>query len=207
MGDRFETGRLEAFSDGVFAIAITLLVLDIGVPDEAFDDLWRGIGDQWPAYLAYATSFWTIGGLWTAHHALFRRLRYADGLLIRANLLLLLVVAFLPFPTRLVGEAVGTDTGEQAAVLFYGATLFVISVIATGMCEYAASRRELLAADDVAAALRALAKQTRPTLAFYGLVLLLALLAPSVAAFGFLVIALISVLRPSGGRSAEPRGA
>jgi uncharacterized membrane protein len=142
--DRFETARLEAFSDGVFAIAITLLVLDIGVPDEAFDDLWRGIGDQWPSYLAYATSFWTIGGLWIAHHALFRRLRYADGLLMRANLLLLLVVAFLPFPTRLVGEAVGTDTGEQAAVLFFGATLFVISVIATGMCEYAASRRELL---------------------------------------------------------------
>jgi Endosomal/lysosomal potassium channel TMEM175 len=69
--DRFETARLEAFSDGVFAIAITLLVLDIGVPDEAFDDLWRGIGDQWPSYLAYATSFWTIGGLWIAHHALF----------------------------------------------------------------------------------------------------------------------------------------
>lgn len=205
MVDRFETDRLEAFSDGVFAIAITLLVLDIGVPDEAFDDLWRGIGDQWPAYLAYATSFWTIGGLWIAHHGLFRRLRYADGLLMRANLLLLLVVAFLPFPTRLVGEAVGTDTGEQASVLFFGATLFVISVIATGMCEYAASRRELLAADDVATALRALATRTRPTPAFYVLVLLLAVLAPRVAAFGFLAVALATILVPGRGRGVARR--
>jgi uncharacterized membrane protein len=74
MGDRFETARMEAFSDGIFAIAITLLVLDIGLPDDAFDDLWRGLADdplvddvladEWPSYLAYATSFWTIGGLW-----------------------------------------------------------------------------------------------------------------------------------------------
>jgi hypothetical protein len=75
------------------------------------------------------------------------------------------------------------------------------------MCEYAASRRELLTTDDVATALRALAKRTRPTLGFYGLVLLLAVLAPRVAAFGFLVIALISVLRPSRDRGADPRGA
>jgi uncharacterized membrane protein len=75
MADRFESGRMEAFSDGVFAIAITLLVLEISVPDGAFDDLWRGLADQWPSYLAYATSFATIGGLWVAHHGLFRRLR------------------------------------------------------------------------------------------------------------------------------------
>jgi hypothetical protein len=102
---RFDTVRVEAFSDGVFAIAITLLVLEISIPPEAFKDLWRGIGDQWPSYLAYVTSFLTIGALWLAHHAIFRRLRFADIAVLRMNLVLLMVVAFLPFPTRLVAEA------------------------------------------------------------------------------------------------------
>ena len=62
---------MEAFSDGVFAIAITLLVLEISVPESGFEDLWKGIADQWPSYLAYATSFITIGGMWMAHHGVF----------------------------------------------------------------------------------------------------------------------------------------
>ena len=65
---------MEAFSDGVFAIAITLLILEISVPESAFEDLWSGIAHQWPAYLAYVTSFLTIGGIWAAHHGIFRRL-------------------------------------------------------------------------------------------------------------------------------------
>ena len=96
MGDDWQTGRIEVFSDGVFAIAITLLVLEISVPESAFHDLWRGIADQWPAYLAYATSFITIGGIWAAHHRIFRRLQYANQRLMVLNLLLLMVVAFLP---------------------------------------------------------------------------------------------------------------
>jgi uncharacterized membrane protein len=108
-----------AADDGVFAIAITLLVLEISVPEDAFDDLWRGIADQWPSYLAYATSFWTIGGHWAIHHGLFRRMRYANGTFVRLNLLLLSVVAFLPFPTSLVAEAIPADTAETSAVLFY----------------------------------------------------------------------------------------
>ena len=78
MDSQWSTGRIEAFSDGVFAIAITLLVLDISVPESDFDSLGSGIAHQWPAYLAYATSFVTIGGIWMAHHGIFRRLRYAN---------------------------------------------------------------------------------------------------------------------------------
>jgi uncharacterized membrane protein len=186
MPGRFESGRLEAFSDGVFAIAITLLMLEISVPQRAFDDLWQGIGDQWPSYLAYVTSFVTIGGLWVAHHGLFRRLRYANVALMRANLLLLLVVSFLPFPTRLMAEGLQMDIdAERAAVLFYGATLFVISVIVTGMCRYAARRPVLLLDGITSAEIEQISARTRPTPAFYGLVILLALLAPDVAAFGF----------------------
>ena len=79
----------------MFAIAATLLVLEIGVPESGYDDLWQAIRDQWPLYLAYTTSFFTIGGLWTAHHGLFRRLESADGTLMRLNLVLLWAGAFL----------------------------------------------------------------------------------------------------------------
>jgi uncharacterized membrane protein len=97
LGDRWDTGRTEAFSDGVFAIAITLLVLEIGIPASEFDDLWSAIFHEWPAYLGFATSFLTIGGLWLAHHGIFRRLRYANNPVMRINLLLLMAVSFLPF--------------------------------------------------------------------------------------------------------------
>ena len=105
MRDYWGTGRVEAFSDGVFAIAITLLVLEISVPESAFDDLWHGIAEQWPSYLAYATSFITIGWIWVAHHGIFRRLQYANRRVMLINLLLLMAVAFLPFPTKLMAEA------------------------------------------------------------------------------------------------------
>ena len=137
MGDRYDTGRIEAFSDGVFSIAATLLVLEISVPEADFDHLWKGIADQWPSYLGYATSFLTIGGIWLVHHAIFRRLRFADSTVSRLNLLLLMAVAFLPFPTKLVAEAIDSSSAERAAVLFYGATLLVISILITAIVRYA----------------------------------------------------------------------
>ena len=110
------TSRLEAFSDGVFAIAITLLVLDIRVPPSEFGNLWHGIGHAWPDYLAYATSFVTIGGFWLVHHGILRRLLYANARVMQVNILVLMAVAFLPFPTRLVAEAIHSDDAERTAV-------------------------------------------------------------------------------------------
>ena len=118
MGDHWDTGRTEAFSDGVFAIAITLLILEVNVPESSFDNLWRGILDQWPSYLAYATSFITIGGIWLAHHGLFRRLRFANRQLMLINLGLLMMVSFLPFPTKLMAEAIHDSDAERAAAIF-----------------------------------------------------------------------------------------
>src|SRR4051812_30258113 len=91
----WETNRIEAFSDAVFAIAITLLVLEIKVDPAQYEHLGRALIDEWPAYLAYVTSFLTIGSLWIAHHRLFNHLRYVDPVLLRLNLLLLMAVAFL----------------------------------------------------------------------------------------------------------------
>ena len=113
-GTRWETARVEAFSDGVFAIAITLLVLEIGVDPADFDHLWQALADEWPSYLAYVTSFLTVGGVWLAHHRLFSHLRYVDPMLMRLNILLLMVASFLPFPTGLLAEAFDVDKALHA---------------------------------------------------------------------------------------------
>ena len=143
MMTRWGTNRIEAFSDGVFAIAITLLVLDLNVP-ETSDDLLQGILDAWPSYLAYGTSFLTIGGIWLAHHALFARLRQVSASLLRANLLLLMAVAFVPYPTRLVAESIHNESAERTAVVFYGLTLLVVAIIAAVMWRFVAFSPDLL---------------------------------------------------------------
>ena len=98
MGNRWDTGRTESFSDGVFAFAITLLVLDIHVPASEFNHLWRSIADQWPSYLGYATSFLTVGGIWLVHQGIFQRLQYANRRVMQVNL-----TGLRPSPTRRVG--------------------------------------------------------------------------------------------------------
>jgi uncharacterized membrane protein len=201
MGDRWGTGRIEAFSDGVFAIAITLLVLEIGVPEAAFDNLWRGIADQWPAYLAYATSFITIGGIWLVHHGIFRRLRYANSWVMRINLALLMAVSFLPFPTKLLAEAIHETDAERAAVIFYGAILLVISLLLSALWGVVARNRDLLEPEVREQEIGAMLIATTPNLGFYLGVIVLAIFAPRVAAFGYLVVAVIAVLRAHGDQS------
>jgi uncharacterized membrane protein len=197
MDVRFDSGRIEAFSDGVFAVAITLLVLEISVPEASFDDLWNGIVDQWPSYLAYGTSFWTIGGLWIIHHGIFRRLRYADLHLMRMNLFLLFVVAFLPFPTKLMAEAIESANAERVAVLFYGATLLVIGVTVTVIARYAARRDGLLEEGVERSELDAIAARGEPSLTFNALLVALAIIVPQIAALGLFVASLFVVLLPT----------
>jgi len=128
------TERLEAFSDGVFAIAITLLVLDLALrpPGSALDQVLRA----WPSYLAYVVSFLTIGAAWLGHTELTGGLARADQILLRINLLLLLVVVFLPFPTRLVAESLDGLHGERVYVAMYGLTLLAIRVFGFALEEY-----------------------------------------------------------------------
>lgn len=122
------TGRLEAFSDGVFAIAATLLVLEFSVGTAGGRDLGSALLHLWPAYLAYVTSFVTIGIIWINHHYCVETMARADRTLMFLNLLLLLTVAFLPFPTRLVAEYLRKD-GEQAAVYAYDATFVLMAIV------------------------------------------------------------------------------
>jgi TMEM175 potassium channel family protein len=199
--NRWDTGRTESFSDGVFAFAITLLVLEISVPESEFNHLWRGIAHQWPSYLGYATSFLTVGGIWMVHHGIFRRLQYANRRVMNINLLLLMAVAFLPFPTSLVAEAIRHSSAERAAVIFYGGSLLVISLLYSALWGAVASDRSLLKPEVSAKEVDAIARATTPNLAFYLAVILLAFIAPKVAAFGYLAIAIVALLRARGNKT------
>ncbi len=122
-----ETARIEAFSDGVFAIAITLLVLDMKVP-RALDDgrtLASALGAMWPTYLAFVTSFSTILIMWINHHRMFTLIGRADDRLMFYNGLLLLGVTIVPFPTALVAEYLRHDGQKTAAALYNGTFIFI----------------------------------------------------------------------------------
>jgi uncharacterized membrane protein len=123
--------RLEAFSDGVFAIAITLLVLEIRVPSAEQvatpSALLDALAALWPSYLGYVVSFVTVGIMWANHHNLFRHVASVDHWLLLANLLLLLGIGFVPFPTALLAATIGQPTG-QIGVLVYSGTFVLIAV-------------------------------------------------------------------------------
>jgi uncharacterized membrane protein len=111
--------RLEAFSDGVFAIAITLLVLDLAVPPREHapdgESLASALGHQWPSYFAYLVSFLVIGIIWVNHHAVFDRVRLVDRPVMFVNLALLLVVSAIPFPTHLLAEYLTAGSDSHVA--------------------------------------------------------------------------------------------
>ncbi len=182
-------GRLEAFSDGVFAIAITLLVLELSVSETAESDLLGAILHQWPAYLAYITSFLTIGVFWLQHSAVTNALRAADSMLYRINLLVLLLASFLPFPTKLVGQFVDDRDAERVAVVFYGLALLALDLALTAFIRYAAEQRSLLREGITDEAIDA-ALLRQPSYAFYGGACVVGLLLPAVGVGLFLAIAL-----------------
>ena len=191
-GRRFlGTDRLTAFSDGVFSIAATLLVLDIAVhpPGTPLEQVLHA----WPAYLAYAVSFLTIGAGWLAHTALTDRLTRSDPVFLQINLLLLLVVAFLPFPTRLVADALHDVGAERVAVTVYGLTLLAIRLLGSALDAYA--RREHLYSpqgdgDEVQGPRRKLL----PVVAGYVIAIIIGLFLPGVAVAVYFGIAVYLIV-------------
>lgn len=121
-------GRVEQFSDGVFTIAATLLVLAVPIPHVPNGALLHTLLDQWPSYLAYLISFIVIGNLWISHHELFKVLRGLDLPLMYANLALLLFIAFLPFPTGVLAGAIGQDQNLSIATAMYALVMTGMSV-------------------------------------------------------------------------------
>jgi uncharacterized membrane protein len=122
--------RLESFSDGVLAVAITLLVLDLRVPSPATTShLGRALVHQWPVYLAYVTSFITIGIIWINHHAMVRRLRQVDHTILVLNLFLLMSIGVLPFATSLMSAYLKEGHGEHLAAAIYAGAFLVMSIL------------------------------------------------------------------------------
>ena len=141
---RGDAARLEAFSDGVLAIAITLLILNVHVETTPGEHLTTALANAWPEIVAYVASFLQIGIMWANHHALFRVVVKVDHVLLLLNLLLLGFVTFLPLPTQLVAEHTHNDADGRVAMLVYGLTL-VGSALSFNLIWRYAGRRGLLA--------------------------------------------------------------
>jgi len=147
------TQRIEAFSDGVFAIAITLLILEVRLPPDAGDSLAHRLTEAWPGYVAFVISFVTIGIMWANHHGNFHLIGRATHGLVVANLLLLLCVSFLPFPTKILAEQLrhaGHD--QQTAALLYSGSFVVTAVFFNVMWRVAATGNRLIVSGMEAAA-------------------------------------------------------
>jgi len=128
------TNRMEAFSDGVFAIAIPLLVLEIHVPEPGSgESLGHELLAQWPSYAAFVVSFLTIGIIWINHHAMVRRLRITDHSILIWNLLLLMTVSALPFTTALMATYLKESNGESVAAAIYSGSFLLMGVVFAGM--------------------------------------------------------------------------
>ena len=174
--ERSGTGRLEAFSDGVFAIAATLLVLAFTTKVDMH--LGHRLLHLWPAYLAYATSFLTIGIIWMNHHFCVETMARADRTLMFLNLLLLMTVGFLPFPTRLVAESIQQHAGERQAVVAYALTFVLMAVVYNVWWRYASRGRRLIREDVPDSAVRAISRAFNPGVPLYGVTLGLAFFSP-----------------------------
>ena len=186
--DELPLGRLEAFSDGVFAIAITILVLELGVSLSEGQGLLEALIAEWPAYLAYVTSFMTLGVFWLQHSTITSVLRAGDPMLFRLNLLVLLLASFLPFPTKLASEFFGEREPEQVAVLFYGVTLLLLDLAMTVFARHATHERRLVRADASDELVRSLGHL--PSLLLYAGAILVGLVLPTLGIVLYLAIAL-----------------
>ena len=161
------TGRLEAFSDGVFAIAVTLLVLDIKVPPlsttEGHHSLASALLDEWPVFAAYVISFLTILIMWINHHNLFKHIKRTDHLFLLLNGLLLMVVGFIPFPTALLAEYIREPNSNDpnVAAMIYGSTNVLLAVSFNLMWRYAIYNNRLLDRNADQEAVAAISRQYR----------------------------------------------
>ncbi len=192
-------GRLEAFSDGVFAIAITLLVIEIAVPEHGGGGLLSALWHERPVYLAYFIAFMSIGVVWIEHSALTEALERVNAGFLRLNLLLLLLVAFLPFPTRVMETYLRTTDaetgGERTAVAFFGIILFLLSLMLIVLGKYA--EREGLFGEDKGeerAEDNRVKYQLAPSLVFYGVATALGLISPYVGVALYLLIGVYLLL-------------
>jgi uncharacterized membrane protein len=192
------TRRLEAFADGVFAIAATLLILPVDAQvGEGSGAIGKRLLEIWPSYVAYAVSFVTIGIIWSNHNTVMAQLDKVDRTFLMLNIFLLMCVAFLPFPTRLVAEHLRDRHDLQPAALAYGGTMTVMALCYITLWLYASRNGRLLRSDYNPRTVSGITRSYLPGAPLYLAATLLALISPlaSVAIFGG--IALFYVIESS----------
>jgi uncharacterized membrane protein len=191
------TARLETFADGVFAIAATLLILNVDTQIAGdVEDLGSAVTHIWPSYLAYAVSFVTIGIMWINHHTIMGQVDRTDRRFLFANIGLLMCIAFVPFPTRLVAEHV-RGSGAEAAALTFGFTMVATAIMFNLTWFYASVGRRLLRPDADTGVVSGITRAYLPGPWIYLTATLVAFASPTVAVVLFMAIALIYVVESS----------
>ncbi len=191
------TGRLETFADGVFAIAATLLILSVdGRVSNGAPHLGHDLLHIWPSYAAYMVSFVTIGVIWVNHHTLMNQIATVDRAFLLQNVLFLLCVAFIPFPTRLLADQINASGASTAAVA-YGLTLTATAIMFNVLWLYASGGQRLLRPDSDEAVVRGITRSFRPGPVMYAAATLVALVSAPAAAALFGAIAVFYVVESS----------
>src|SRR3954470_2472362 len=194
------TARLETFSDGVFAIAATLLILELGLSGEG--SVAHQLLDEWPSYAAYAISFLTLGIVWVNHHTVFTQIGRVDRTFLFINVVFLMIIAFSPFPTRVLAEHL--RHGSKAAAFAYGLTFTLMALSYGSMWFYAARGRRLIAADADPRVVSGISRSFAPGSIIYGAATLSSLVSAYLAVALYAAIALFYVVESSVfGRSAD----
>jgi uncharacterized membrane protein len=184
------TARLETFADGVFAIAATLLILNVDAQvSEDVHDLGGRLLHIWPSYLAYAASFVTIGIMWVNHHTILRHIVRADRVFLLLNLGLLMCIAFVPFPTELVANFIRSPDDRLYAALAYGLTMTVTAVFFSAVWNYARIGGRLLAENYDRREVTGITRSYLPGIPMYGGATLIAFASPIASAILFAAIA------------------
>jgi len=188
-----QTARLETFSDGVFAIAATLLILEVRLPSHG--SVAHDLVHAWPSYVAYAISFLTIGIIWVNHHTVMEQIGRVDRTFLCINVVFLMVVAFSPFPTRVLAEHL--RTGSKAAAFAYGLTFTLMAASYGVLWFYAARGRRLIAEGADQRVVSGISRSFAPGSFIYGAATLSSLISAYLAVALYAAIALFYVLESS----------
>jgi uncharacterized membrane protein len=187
--------RLEAFADGIFAVAATLLILNIAVDETK--PLGPELLGHWISYAAYAISFLTIGIIWANHHTVMHQIAHVDRTFLIINVLFLLVIAFIPFPTRLLALDIGRADSAEAAALAYGVTLTLTAVLFNVLWRYAAYGDRLIRHDADRRAVEGISRSYILGPLVYSGATLVAVLSPIASAVLYAALAIFYVFESS----------
>ena len=192
------TARLETFADGVFAIAATLLILNVDAQvGNQSHQLAKDLLEGWGSYGAYVLSFVTIGIIWVNHHTVMTQIDRADRVFLFITVGFVMSVAFIPFPTRLMAEYLGDPSQARAATITYGITLTVTAAFFNALWIYASRSRRLLVEDADETLVRGITKSFRPGVPIYLFATLIGIVSPIASFILYTLIAAFYVVESS----------